>query len=87
MLKIAWSPLYNHPLPQNHRFPMEKYDLIPEQLMYEGTITKENLFEPQPMDEEVLMLTHTEEYFYNRLLSGSLKPNISAKTNRVYKIF
>jgi acetoin utilization deacetylase AcuC-like enzyme len=75
MLKIAWSPLYNHPLPQNHRFPMEKYDLIPEQLIHEGTITKENLFEPQPMDEEVLLLTHTKDYFYNKLLSGSLKPN------------
>ena len=39
MLKIAWSPVYNHPLPDNHRFPMIKYDLIPEQLIYEGTIT------------------------------------------------
>ena len=44
MLKIAWSPIYAHPLPEGHRFPMEKYNLIPEQLLYEGTITQANLF-------------------------------------------
>lgn len=42
MLKVAWSPLYNHPVPEGHRFPMLKYDLIPEQLLYEGVLTKVN---------------------------------------------
>ena len=37
MIKIAFDPIYAHPLPENHRFPMQKYELIPEQLMYEGT--------------------------------------------------
>ena len=27
MLKIAYHPIYKHPLPEGHRFPMEKYDL------------------------------------------------------------
>ncbi len=31
MIKIAFDPVYAHPLPENHRFPMLKYELIPEQ--------------------------------------------------------
>jgi len=31
MIKIAFSPIYYHELPKGHRFPMLKYELIPEQ--------------------------------------------------------
>ncbi|MFN7015298.1 MAG: histone deacetylase, partial [Bacteroidia bacterium] len=31
MLKIAWSKCYAHPLPEGHRFPMAKYELLPDQ--------------------------------------------------------
>ena len=55
MLKIAFDPIYAHPLPQGHRFPMLKYELIPEQLLHEGIITKENLFSPESLDEEVIL--------------------------------
>ena len=34
---IAFDSIYVHPLPENHRFPMEKYDLLPRQLLHEGT--------------------------------------------------
>ncbi|KEO74061.1 histone deacetylase family protein [Anditalea andensis] len=63
MLKIAWSPIYAHPLPPGHRFPMEKYDLLPEQLLYEGTIAKENLFEPPKLIERWIINTHDPSYF------------------------
>jgi len=63
-LHIAWHPVYVHPLPENHRFPMLKYELIPEQLIYEGLITTKNLFAPAPCNEETLLLTHTPEYLY-----------------------
>ena len=43
-LMIAYDPVYAHPLPEGHRFPMLKYELIPEQLLYEGTINRNNLF-------------------------------------------
>ena len=33
MLKIAHDLLYKHLLKENHRFPMIKYEMIPEQLM------------------------------------------------------
>lgn len=66
MLKIAWSAVYAHPLPENHRFPMIKYELLPEQLLYEGTVSKENFFEPGPLDESLLSNTH-DLHYWNRL--------------------
>ncbi len=42
---------------------MLKYELIPEQLLYEGTITKENIFAPAACSEEVILWTHEKAYF------------------------
>lgn len=63
MLKIAWSEIYAHPLPKNHRFPMEKYNLLPEQLLYEGTIDHSNLFAPESLSEDRILRTHNEGYW------------------------
>ncbi|MDR6561622.1 MULTISPECIES: histone deacetylase [unclassified Arcicella] len=63
MLKIAYSPIYQHPLPEGHRFPMLKYELIPEQLLYEGTCDKDNFFEPSPVDEQWIVRTHKKQYW------------------------
>ncbi|MFK7953224.1 MAG: histone deacetylase [Ekhidna sp.] len=71
MLKIAWSSIYNHPLPPKHRFPMEKYDLLPQQLIYEGTVTKQHLFAPRMLSEEEILSVHTLEY-WNKLKSLNL---------------
>lgn len=61
-LHIAYDPVYAHPLPEGHRFPMLKYELIPGQLLYEGTITQQHLFKPMPVSDDVVLLTHTKEY-------------------------
>ncbi len=71
MLKIAWTEIYAHPLPKNHRFPMEKYNLLPEQLLYEGTIKNENFFKPDPITEEQVLRTHDQEY-WSKLKEQSL---------------
>jgi acetoin utilization deacetylase AcuC-like enzyme len=63
MLKIAYSPIYQHPLPEGHRFPMLKYELIPEQLLYEGTCTTSNFFIPEPVDEQWILKTHDKTYW------------------------
>jgi len=63
MLKIAWTPEYAHPLPPKHRFPMEKYELLPEQLIYEGTIAEANLFTPSLLSEDQITRTHNSEYW------------------------
>ncbi|SDD23414.1 Acetoin utilization deacetylase AcuC [Mucilaginibacter pineti] len=63
MLKIAYDPIYAHPLPEGHRFPMLKYELIPAQLLHEGVITRESLFSPGLLDEAIILKTHNENYW------------------------
>jgi len=63
LIKIAWDPLYVHPLPEKHRFPMEKYELLPQQLLLEGTMEKENFFKPGPISEEDILAVHTPDYW------------------------
>lgn len=62
MLKIAYHPIYVLPLPEGHRFPMEKYELVPQQLLHEGTCTKDNFFEPDYPDEADILAVHDEDY-------------------------
>jgi acetoin utilization deacetylase AcuC-like enzyme len=62
MIKIAYHPIYAHPLPEGHRFPMVKYELIPGQLLHEGTFTQDHFFEPEICDEEIILWTHEKEY-------------------------
>ncbi len=77
ILKIAYHPIYAHPLPEGHRFPMLKYELIPAQLLHEGSITAENIFEPLPCEQDIILWTHTEAYV-DKLLFQTL----SAKEQR-----
>lgn len=79
MLKIAWSEIFAHSLPEGHRFPMAKYDLLPEQLLYEGTITSENLFEPEPLQEQFILDTHDATYWH-RLRNLQLTPSEIRRT-------
>ena len=79
MLKIAWSPVYAHPLPPGHRFPMEKYTLLPEQLLYEGTVTAANFFAPPPLPESWILATHDAGYWH-RLKNLQLTPAEVRKT-------
>ncbi|MCR9289340.1 MAG: histone deacetylase [Bacteroidetes bacterium] len=71
MLKIAWSPIYKYELPENHRFPMIKYELLPEQLIYEGTVSEQNFFHPKPVSEEIILQTH-EKTFWDKLKNLTL---------------
>lgn len=63
MLKIAWSDIYAHHLPPGHRFPMEKYTLLPEQLLYEGIASRDSFFTPTPVAEEWILKAHDATYW------------------------
>jgi len=67
MLKIAYHPIFAHELPEGHRFPMEKYNLLPQQLLLEGTCVKENFFEPEKPNNKHFFTVHDAEYFYDLL--------------------
>lgn len=79
MLKIAFDPIYILPLPEGHRFPMLKYELIPGQLLHEGLIKKENLFSPDLLDEEVILWTHDKNY-WAQLRDLTLSPSEQRRT-------
>ncbi|TDO28495.1 histone deacetylase family protein [Sediminibacterium goheungense] len=71
MIRIAYDPIYAHPLPEGHRFPMLKYELIPGQLLHEGSISEKNLFTPIPVKTETVLLTHDKEYL-DKLINQTL---------------
>ena len=51
-----------HKLPENHRFPMEKYELIPQQLLHEGLVEKESFFSPNVAKDFWIEKAHDKEY-------------------------
>ncbi|MCX2477604.1 histone deacetylase [Pedobacter sp. MC2016-15] len=73
MVKIAYDPIYAHPLPEGHRFPMLKYELIPAQLLHEGVIIQDNLFSPELLDEEEVLRSHDAGY-WQQLKNLTLPP-------------
>ena len=63
MLKVAFSPIFLYQVPEKHRFPMQKYRLIPECLIEEGVLSEDNFFAPDKLTEEEILTTHTLEYW------------------------
>ena len=71
MFRIAFDPIYAHPLPDGHRFPMAKYELLPEQLIREGTVEESAFFSPDLLTEDRILRTHNSAY-WNDLKEGTL---------------
>ena len=63
MLNIAFDACYAHPLPEKHRFPMIKYELLPKQLLHEGTCVPEQFFSPKPIDKDTVLRVHSPSYY------------------------
>ncbi|MDB2520657.1 histone deacetylase [Flavobacteriaceae bacterium] len=62
MIAVAFDPIYVLPLPENHRFPMEKYDLLPKQLMHEGICDRDDFFSPKPLSDQIVKTLHQSDY-------------------------
>lgn len=73
MLSIAHHPIYQLSLPEGHRFPMEKYDLLPKQLIHEGTCLPTDFFRPEKIDRKIIERVHSASYL-ERLLTLDLTP-------------
>ena len=73
MLSIAYHPIYQLPLPKGHRFPMEKYDLLPKQLIHEGSCTSADFFTPQKALRSTIEAIHSPSYV-QRLIDLELTP-------------
>ena len=79
MLKIAFDKKYVLPLPEGHRFPMLKYELIPDQLLYEGLVSRDQFFSPKKIKEIWVEKAHDRNYIHN-LKSLSLTKSEIRKT-------
>lgn len=62
MVKIAYSDRFVLPLPEGHRFPMLKYELVKEQLIREGTIEENQIFDPRLCDMPHVLAAHDLTY-------------------------
>ena len=78
MIPIAFHPIYKHPLPDGHRFPMLKYELLPQQLLHEGTAVSSDFFEPEIPDLKHILSVHTKEYVTD-LMQLTLDPKAARK--------
>jgi len=50
---------------------MEKYDLLPKQLLLEGTVEEKDIFHPQKLTEEQILRTHTAVY-WEKMKTGTM---------------
>ncbi|NHN25687.1 histone deacetylase [Flavobacterium jejuense] len=78
MFPIAFHSIFKHPLPKGHRFPMLKYELLPQQLLHEGTVQQADFFEPKKCDLNTVLKVHTKEYV-DDLLNLSLEARAARK--------
>lgn len=62
MLPIAFHPIYKHPLPEGHKFPMLKYELLPQQLLLEGIVEENDFFPPDRADLRYIYAVHDKDY-------------------------
>ncbi|HEX8506647.1 MAG TPA: histone deacetylase [Hymenobacter sp.] len=64
MPRLATSEHYTLTLPDGHRFPIAKYALIKEQLLWQGIVAPTDFYEPGLCAEEDVLRVHTAEYWH-----------------------
>ena len=61
-IPIAYHKKYKLKLPKGHRFPMEKYELLPQQLMHEGVSNESHFFLPEYAKLNDVLEIHEKNY-------------------------
>lgn len=72
-MKVFYSDHYTVPLPEGHKFPMEKYRLLREKLLAENILSPGELHEPELPSRDVITLAHSPEY-YDSFENGTVAP-------------
>ena len=72
-MQIFYSDTFVLPLPDGHRFPMEKYALLRERVAASGIVAPADLRLPEPASDADLLRAHHAEYV-RRVQSGQLTP-------------
>ncbi|WP_323842037.1 MULTISPECIES: histone deacetylase [unclassified Moraxella] len=73
MFKVAHHPAFALTVPDGHRFPMAKYEMLPKKLLADGIITADQLFTPTMASVNEILTTHTLQY-WQMLDSCTLPP-------------
>ncbi len=60
---LFFSDQYLYQLPAHHRFPIDKYILVRDQLLYQGLIVTGQVHDPGLIDEAAILLVHTPSYW------------------------
>ena len=61
-MKAYYHDHFVLPLPEGHRFPMNKYALLREKLLAEAILSDEELLESDSASDEELLRVHTSQY-------------------------
>lgn len=70
-LHLWSSAAYAIPLPDGHRFPMSKYELLRDGVLREGLVTPDHLHDPERAPIDDVRLIH-EATYVNDILHGTL---------------
>lgn len=63
-MKVCYSDRYLVPLLPSHPFPMQKYRLVRDRLLAEGSLTHWHLIEPPLAADEDILLVHRGDYWF-----------------------
>lgn len=69
--RIFYSPNYYADIGEGHVFPIKKFELVRDKLISEGTISADEIVEPEAASDEDVLLVHTKDYI-SRLKDGTL---------------
>lgn len=72
-MRVFYTPRYYADIGEGHTFPIRKFALVRDRLLAEGTLTANELVEPEPASNPDVLLVHTADYV-SRLCGGRLTP-------------
>ena len=72
-LHLWSSAAYTFTLPEGHRFPVAKYELLRRRVLDEGLVPAERLHDPARIPRELLQLVHDDAWI-DALSQGTLTP-------------
>ena len=70
-MKLFYIDTFDFPLPEGHRFPLNKYYLLRKRLIREGLVGEKDFILPHAATDEELAKAHDQDYI-NRIKKGSL---------------
>lgn len=73
-MKLFHTDLFVLPLPEGHRFPMQRYRLLRERLEQSGLFAPEQMCVPPAATDEQLGYVHTDDWI-GRVTRGELTPD------------